>query len=195
MPAVFTKLDAVNEILTGSGFAPVSSLSSTGPANARTAEQFLDREFRTILAEGWWFNYQKDATLVRNANNEIPIPSNILSIDGAGDDFIAIQGKVYSKSGQTFTFTSDVSVDTITFFEFEEVPYEVQNYATKVALRKYQHVRVGGRDALGQHRVDERDARAALIQKEGENGDANLLLNSNLRMHIRAERIGLDPSF
>lgn len=195
MPAVFTKLDAVNEILTGSGFAPVSTLSASGPQSARVAEQFLDRAYRELLAEGWWFNQHCSVTLPINAAGEAVIPANVLGIDGVGDDYIAIQGKVYSKTGKTFIFTAAPEVDVTYFYEFDEVPYEAQSYATKVALRKYQHTRVGGRDALGQHRVDERDARAALMQKEGENGDANLLLNSNLRMHLRAQRIGLDPGY
>jgi hypothetical protein len=194
MPA-FSKLDAVNEILTGSGFAPVSSLSSDGPANARIAEQFLDREFRVVMQEGWWFNYQKEVTLTPNASNEIAVPTNVLSLDGPGDDYIALQGKVYSKDGQTFTFTDSIDVDVIYWYEFDEVPFEAQDYATKVALRKFQHVRVGDGGLTQQHRIDERDARARLMQQEGANSDANIRLNPSLREHIRAPRVGMDPDY
>jgi len=195
MPATFTKLDAVNEVLTGSGFAPVSSLSASGPAKARTAEQYIDREHRALLAQGWWFNTRREVTLTRDASGQVTVPETIMHADNAGDDYIIIQGKLYSKDGNTFVFASDPVVSTIDYYEFDEVPFEAQNYVAKVALRKFQHARVGNRDALGQHRVDEQDARATLIQKEGENGDANLLLNANLRMHLRAPRIGLEPDY
>ena len=191
MPGEFTKLDAVNEILEESGFKSVSALSPTGPGNAKVAERVLDRALRKILVTGWWFNYQECVVMEPNTQGEIIPPANALSLDGLGDDIIQIQGKLYSKANQTSVFENSVSVTVIYFYEFDEVPFEAQDYAVKMATRKFQHSRVGDNAALQQHRIDEADARATLRHKEGQYGGQNMRLNPSLHYAHRTPRVGI----
>jgi hypothetical protein len=185
-----TKVDAVNEVLAASGFAPVSSLSADGPAHARIAETTLARELRSVLAEGWWFNQCYGVELPAAADGTVTIPDDILSLDGPGDDLIALQGKVYSKGGKTFAHESGVSVDVIYAHPFEDIPFVAQDYITKRTSRKFQMSRVGDPQLNRMLMVDETDARAKLMQQEGENLDANMKLNPSLRYNNRGERVG-----
>lgn len=192
-----SRLEAVNEILAASSMAPVSSLAAGGPVTSALAEQELDRQTRQVQAMGWWFNTQYEVVLSRNADDEVVIPANIIRVDSRFDDVAVIQGKLYSKTGQSFIWTSDPEVYVTYLYDFEDIPYEAQKYITTKAAVRFQMSQVGDNTVHRQLSLDERDARLDLMQAEGENGDHNILLNYNLYQHIRPRpgNSGINPRF
>ena len=68
-----TRLEAIQEILEGSGMMHASALASSGTWPSKTyqetdagdAEQILDRELRKILSEGYWLNTLIDFRIYR----------------------------------------------------------------------------------------------------------------------------------
>lgn len=196
MPAAFTKLEAVNDMLAGAGFAPVSSLNSGGPLQAVLAEQELDRQVRRVLSESWWFN-REIRTLTADAGGTVLVPSDVLRIEEdpstGSTPYFERAGRLWSRTigtgtvSDTFTANGDVSVFVVVFLEWDDIPFEAQDYALAVARKVFQVTRGGDRQTERTHEEMRLASRAVLIQAEGENSDANILLNPSLRYNLRPD--------
>ena len=82
--AVSTELDAVNQILSSVGQAPVTTLDLQNP-EVSIVVNTLREQSKQVQLEGWAFNTEHDYTLVRNTSNEIAFPPNALAVDANRD--------------------------------------------------------------------------------------------------------------
>ena len=78
--AVSTELDAVNQILSAVGQAPVTTLDLQNP-EVYTVLQTLRDVSREVQSEGWYFNTEHDVIFTPNSSDEIPVPDDVLQID------------------------------------------------------------------------------------------------------------------
>ena len=77
--AASTELDAVNQILSSVGQAPVTTLDLQNPEVAITVNT-LREVSKQVQLEGWTFNVERDYQLSRNpATKEVTYPSNTLA--------------------------------------------------------------------------------------------------------------------
>lgn len=182
--ARFSKLDAVNIVLSGIGESPVSSLSS-GLPDAEAAERCLDETSKDVQESGWHCNTE-NVTLTRSATagsvNQILLPDNCLKVDTRDTDsdvnVTERGGKLYDLDNATYTFTRDLKCEIVYELDFEELPYRLAYYIAWVAAGRYQ-MREMGSDTLDANIAREiQTAKAKLDEAEDFADDANVLRDS-----------------
>ena len=175
--AVSTELDAVNQILSSVGQAPVTTLDLQNPEVFITVNTIREVS-KQVQLEGWTFNTERKYLLKRNpATKEITVPSNVLSIDGNDEkhinefDLVVRQGKLYDRLESTYEFDDDIHVDVVWYWDFQYLPPAVQSFITAKAARLCTIKMVGDRDLNTLLEEQEAMCRATLIENECNSGD------------------------
>lgn len=176
-----TTLEAVNAMLATIGESPVTTVESADPLPvdvemALNALRFVNRE---VQARGWHFNTEADYPLPRDGDNYVPIPTNALRVDTA-DEFskydVVVRGlRLYDREEHTFVFPEDLKATIVFVLPFEELPEPARNYITIRAGRRFQAGQVGSQILSALTVQDETDARALLLDEEGDSADYNVL--------------------
>lgn len=128
-----TELEALNMLLRLIGNSPVNDIDSNLPdaANARTT---LDRIRRQAQRRGWWFNIDYDKTYQPNDKNEIVIAKEVISVVAHNRNYIQRGNKLYNKEGNTFKFSSGVSIyREVRTLEWDDMPDCMQSYCGYMA--------------------------------------------------------------
>ncbi len=181
--AVSTELDAVNQILSSVGQAPVTTLDQQNP-EVSIALNTLREANKQVQAEGWTFNTEHHYELTGDANTfEITYPTNALQIDTTRsqhfDDYDPVRrgGKLYDRHKHTFLWKNEdgtaktIQVDVIWYFNFTEVPVAVQNYITARACVMAAVKMVGDKELMSLLHQQEINTRAAALEYETSQGD------------------------
>ena len=181
--AVSTELDAVNQILSSVGQAPVTTLDQQNP-EVSIALNTLRESNKQVQAEGWTFNTEHHYELTGDANTfEITYPTNALQIDTTRsqhfDDYDPVRrgGKLYDRHKHTFLWKNEdgtaktIQVDVIWYFNFTEVPIAVQNYITARACVMSALKMVGDKELTQLLNQQEINTRAAALEYETSQGD------------------------
>jgi len=178
--AVSTELDAVNQILSSVGQAPVTTLDLQNP-EVSIVLNTLREVNKQVQAEGWIFNTERHYTLARDTTtNEIAYPFNLLQIDANHDhhreefDLVRRNGKLYDRLNHTYTFTKDVEADVVWYFDFTDVPPAFQQYITARAARMCCVKMVGDRELQALLQEQEMMTRAAALEYDCNQGDYSM---------------------
>lgn len=138
-PRAVDELGAVNSILSAAGKRGVSSVSESNAA-AWSAATLL-HDLLVILQMGdYHFNSELDIKLTPNADSEILLPDNILTIKRGSrctKRIVERGGKLYDLGGSTFKFTDPVYVDMRVSIAFDSCPFEVRNFVRYQAAIAY----------------------------------------------------------
>jgi|TARA_B110000902_G_scaffold182162_1_gene206333 hypothetical protein len=174
-----TELEAVNTMLNTIGEAPVNTLVNMTSVDAITAQSILANVNRSVQAEGWFFNSEYGYPLVPDQNSNLPLPTNIMSVDSTSEshDYQIVQrgARAYDRKNHTYTFTQTVKCDLILLLSFEEIPEAARNYIALRAARILQDRLLGSDSLHGMNREDEYQALTTLRLMESENADYNIL--------------------
>jgi hypothetical protein len=181
-PALTSRLDAVNTILTASGESPVSSLAGT-TVDTANAESVLDEVLRDVQTEGWHFNTEKEVSLSPDGSSLINLPTNVAKIDlsdvDTSDVDIVQRGtRLYDRKGHTYEFEATIKADIVYLLPFEELPEAARRFIVVRAARIF-HDRFVGSETT--HRFTEQDelrARVALVSANVDNEDANIFTSN-----------------
>ena len=175
--AASTELDAVNQILSSVGQAPVTTLDLQNPEVFITLST-LREVSKQVQLEGWTFNTEREYPMVRNeTTNEISLPANLLAIDAnlhthKNDyDLVMRNGKLYDRLNKTYVFTENPKVDVLWYFDFQYLPPAVQSYVTARAARMCATKMVGDPQLYQLLESAETMARATLTEYECNQGD------------------------
>lgn len=175
--AASTELDAVNQILSSVGQAPVTTLDLRNPEVFITVNT-LREVSKQVQLEGWTFNTEREYPMVRNeATNEIALPANLLSIDANVEehkndyDLVMRNGKLYDRLNKTYVFTENPKVDVVWYFDFQFLPPAVQSYITARAARMCATRMVGDPQLYQLLSDTEEMARGTLTEYECNQGD------------------------
>ena len=178
--AVSTELDAVNQILSSVGQAPVTTLDLQNP-EVSIAVNTLREQSKQVQLEGWSFNTERKYELVRNSTtNEIAFPPTALALDANVEyhqdryDLVKRSGKLYDKYKHTFTFSEDLKVDVLWYFDFQDLPAAIQEYVTAKAARMCATKMVGDPQLNQLLQEQEATTRAAAIEEECQQGDYSM---------------------
>jgi len=175
--AASTELDAVNQILSSVGQAPVTTLDLQNP-EVFTAVNTLREQSKQVQLEGWSFNIERHYVLTPDTStNKIAVPSNMLGIDSNVEthrdkyDLVLRNGFVYDRQNHTDTFTKDITADVLWYWDFQYLPPGIQAYVTAKAARMCATKMVG--DAQLNQLLQEQEAttRAAVLEEECNQGD------------------------
>jgi hypothetical protein len=178
--AVSTELDAVNQILSSVGQAPVTTLDLQNPEVAIVLNTLREVN-KQVQAEGWIFNTERDYTLRPDSvTKEILYPTNALAIDtdltssNSDYDVVRRSGKLYDRMHHTFTFEKDLKVNITWLFDFTDVPAAIQQYITARAAKMCATKMVGDREIYQLLTEQEGFTRAAAIEYECNQGDYSM---------------------
>lgn len=178
--AVSTELDAVNQILSSVGQAPVTTLDLQNPEVSIVLNTLREIN-RQVQSEGWIFNTERDYVMQRNTNtNEIVYPYNILQMDANVEhhrndyDLVRRNGKLYDRLHHTFQFTEDIHADITWYFDFTDVPPAIQTYITARAARMCATKLIGDQEINKLLAEQEVYTRAAAIEYECNQGDYSM---------------------
>ena len=194
MPTLTSKLEAVNSMLGHIGESPVNSISDTNalPISAATAISVLDEVSRSVQAEGWHFNTELKVTLSPAGDGTITLSDDILEVDTIDTSIdIAQRGlSLFDRSNNTSVFSKDLKVNLTRLLDFTSLPEAARRYITLRASRVFQGRIVGSRELEALIARDEYNARADLMDTEGNNSDRTIFDSYNV-----ASRIGINRNY
>tara|TARA_B100000212_G_scaffold25020_2_gene16576 strand:- start:3 stop:614 length:612 start_codon:yes stop_codon:yes gene_type:complete len=177
---IVKELSAVNNILGAIGQSPITTLNFDNPEISFIFNLLRDANVDT-QAEGWHFNTEKHVKFSPDSNNFILIGNDILSMDlhdGRFDrrsNFVRRNGRLYDKVKHTDIFTSDVDLDVVRLYEFEDLPIIFRRYITNRAARAAATQLVANPQLVKLLAQQEALSRAALMEYECNQGDHNML--------------------
>ncbi len=194
MPTLTSKLEAVNSMLGHIGESPVNSISDTNalPISAATAISVLDEVSRSVQAEGWHFNTELKVTLSPAGDGTITLSDDILEVDTTDTSIdIAQRGlSLFDRANNTSVFSKDLEVNITRLLDFTSLPEAARRYITLVASRVFQGRMVGSRELEALIARDEYNARADLMDAEGNNSDRTIFDS-----YAVASRIGINRNY
>ena len=174
-----SELEAVNTMLNTIGEAPVNTLVNMTSVDALAALSVLHSVNRGVQVEGWFFNTEYDYPLVPDLDNNLPLPTNLMSVDSSEvsnkHDLVQRGSRAYDRKNHTYTFTETVKCNLILLLAFEEIPEAARNYITLRASRILQDRLLGSDSLHGMNREDEYLALTSLRLIESQNADYNIL--------------------
>lgn len=177
-----TELDAVNKMLRACGEQPVNSLEATGVLEAEMARDCLQDASRDVQNEGWHFNTEQRVSLSPDRDGYIVLPANCLRVDTAGYDAginVVQRGeRLYDVVNHTFVFKTKLTVDMISFLDWQDLPQSARNYIAIVAARRFIAACPGSPTLEAFTQADLLMARVALMDAEADTGDYNILTDS-----------------
>jgi phenylpropionate dioxygenase-like ring-hydroxylating dioxygenase large terminal subunit len=176
-----TKLQAINQMLSGIGQAPVVSIDVANPELALALE-ILDSVNRAVQGEGWHFNTEVNYPFMADNNGEVTVPPNTLSIsDNKTSNTQRYQtvlrnGKLYDKIYHTYQFDAGKPVlcDVVWFFEYEDLPQVFKDYVTHRAARLFAGRALGSEAMVQFNAVDESILRANCLAYDTNTSEVNI---------------------
>ena len=182
-------LDAVNILLGTINEQPIEVEEDFDAIiEARIAREVLFEVKRAVLSEQWDFNTDKNYIFPIDANNMIPVPSNVLDITGNNGDVIMRNWRLYSKSAQSSIFEEEVSCDVTWDVMFDSITHPIRHYITIRAARVFAARTIGDSGAIQFNSVDEEDARLAARRSESRTGQFNMLTSGSYGTNNRIDR-------
>ena len=175
-----TELSAVNSILGAIGQAPLTTLNFDNPEVSFIFNLLRDANVDT-QAEGWHFNTEKHVKFTPDANGKIAIGDDILSMDLHDNqarrtfNLVRRNGFLYDKQDHTDVFTSDIDLDIVRLYLFEDLPIVFRRFITYRASRLAATQLVANQALVRLLGVQEQQARAALMEYECNQGDHSML--------------------
>ncbi len=178
--AVSTELDAVNQILSSVGQAPVTTLDLQNP-EVGIVLNTLREVSRMVQSEGWVFNVERDYTLTPDSTTkEILFPTNVLDIDTnkyqhlSDYDPVRRNGKLYDRLNHTFEWEEPIQADITWYFDFTDIPPAIQAYITARSARLCATKMVGDKELNALLQEQEVLTRATAMEYECQQGDYSM---------------------
>lgn len=177
VPALTTRLAAVNVMLRSINEAPVNSLTPPYTDDVGFCLDTLDEVQKETLSKGWTFNTECDIELVLDGDSKFPIPVDVTSIvldpryQRCNLDLVPREDagvlKLYNKArGQhTFVLPAGLRGTFIYLFDFEFLPECFRKYITIRAARTFQ-ARLMGAPATAFSQLEEVQAQYTLRSYE-----------------------------
>ena len=179
-----TNLSAVNSILGSIGQAPVTNLDLTGNPNPEISfiYNILTEVNKDVQNEGWHFNTEYHIKLTpEDTTKYITLPNNTLRYDihdGLVDkskDVVVRNGRLYDLADHTDEFDTDIYIDAVTLYEFNDLPNCFQRYITYRAAVRAATQLVSNPQLAQLLAQDEAKSRAACMEYECDMADHSFL--------------------
>jgi hypothetical protein len=183
-------LDAVNQLLSSIGEAPVTELEVGNP-EVDLALATLNQVNKEVQAERWHFNTEYNYPLAVNTAGEVVVPSNVLFIQINKDrlpqqlDLCERGGRLYDRVSHSFTFTSQpISVDLIWEFPFDDLPAPFQFLIAARACRVFISRSQGSREMVQLAMVDETRLRANCVAYDTDEQQLTMAVSTDRRQYL-----------
>ena len=194
MPTLTTKLETVNSMLGHIGETPVNSIADTNalPVSAAMAVTIVDEVSREVQAEGWHFNTENNVELTPDSQGIITIPEDIIELDVADKTIDVVQRglSLFDRRTNITTFKDKITVSLIRLLDWDSLPEVARRYITLRASRVFQGRVVGSRELEALIARDEFQARARLMNADGNTSDRTIFDSPDV-----ASRIGINRNY
>ena len=175
-----TELSAVNNILGAIGQSPLTTLNFDNPEVSFIYNLLRDANVDT-QAEGWHFNTEKHVKYTPDSvTGKIAIGNDILSMDVHDNhirrnyNLVRRNGFLYDKQDHTDVFTSDINLDVVRLYLFEDLPLVFRRFITYRASAAAATQLVANPNLVRLLTNQAGLARAALQEYECNQGDHNM---------------------
>lgn len=194
MPTLTTKLETVNSMLGHVGETPVNSIADTNalPVTAAMAVTIVDEVSREVQSEGWHFNTEDNVELTPDSQGNITIPEDIIELDVADKTVDIVQRglSLFDKRTNTTTFKDKITVSLIRLLDWDSLPEVARRYITLRASRVFQGRVVGSKELEALVARDEFQARARLMNTDGNTSDRTIFDSPDV-----GSRIGINRNY
>ncbi len=174
-----TELQAVNQMLSSIGEAPVNSLLGALTTDVANARNILTEVSEEVQGRAWYFNQDEDVTLTPDVNREIGLSADIIRIDGLPGietvQLIKRGARLYNRTDHNFIFKNPVRVIRTLVLEWDLIPPLAQRYMVVRASRLLVDRSIGDFNAHQFSLRDEISALTDLKQWEDEHAEWNVL--------------------
>lgn len=163
-----TSLDAVNEILSAIGEAPVDTIEDSGNIDVDNAYRILKSVNRQVQIDGYTFNTISSYPLIPDRfTKEIAWDSTLLRVSTTEGNFLRNRGGlVYDVTNNTDKFDGQIEVEAIVLVPFEELPEAFREYITIKSARLFATRYLGDELAMNALMKEEQIAKIAVFNYE-----------------------------
>lgn len=135
---MLTELEAMNQILSVTGDAPVSSINSTYE-QAIVARRILLEISKEKQARGWWFNETDEFLIIKDSNGFINLPSETIRVDVPRDKGYLVQRglRVFNKRLNTYNINEDIYVNIVIELPWTSLPQSFRQMVVSYASLRY----------------------------------------------------------
>lgn len=184
-PSRMTFNNAINIMLSAMGEAPYSDVDSAPvTGDVETAKNVLGETSKTVQAEGWNFNTEKDFPWIPSGNT-ITIPSNVLRWffppnKDSENKYVQRGTRLYNRKDHTFTITDTLEPTVILEMAWDDLPETAKHYIAIRAARVLQGRFLSSQTVHQFSEIDELRAKANMMEDEAVNSQANFLNNQDV---------------
>lgn len=176
-----TTLNAINQMLSGIGQAPVVSLDVANPELA-LALGILDSVNREVQGEGWHFNTEINYPFTADTNGDIFVPLDVLSLsdnktaNSQKYQTVLRNGKLYDKLAHTYEFVpgETINCDVVWLFDFEDLPQPFKDYIAQRATRVFAGRALGSQEMVSFNAQDEAVLRSNCLAYDTSTSEVNI---------------------
>ena len=174
------ELEALNQVLSVTGDAPVVNLTSTYE-QAIIARRILNEVSREQQAKGYWFNEVDELLILQDVNTgEINLPTDTIRCDIPRDRGSLVQRglKIFNKKTNSYTINEDVYVDIVSELTWDLLPQSFRQYVTSLAKLRYNTEYFGSKETEQVIKQDIAIYGLEVEKEDIENRDINMLENT-----------------
>jgi hypothetical protein len=174
--AMLTELEAINQILSVTGDAPVSSINSTYE-QAIIARRILSEISKEKQAKGYWFNEIDEQLILQDSDGFVNLPADTIRVDIPRDIGYLVQRglRIFNKRTNTYVIGDDVYMNLVTELSWDLLPQSFRQMVVSYASLRYNAEYFGSQE-LTQNILGDIQAKELLLQKEDiDNRDLNML--------------------
>ena len=184
-----TELEAVNTILSTIGEAPLNTLTGSLPVDGTTAKNILNEISREVQSAGWHFNSHYKVDLTRDADNKVPVGTDVLRVelnnkyDKSSYDVVQRGSYLYNLAKNSETFDQDFTDNTLVYIlDFSKLPEQARRYITIRSARVFHDRTLGANTIHKFSSEDEARSLAVMRQAEAHTGD-HTIFDSDLQLY------------
>lgn len=174
--SMLTELEAMNQILSVTGDAPVSNINSTYE-QAVVARRILLEISKEKQAKGYWFNEIDEMLILKDSNGEVNLPTETIRADIPRDKGRLVQRglKIFNKLLNTYTINEDVYVNIVTELSWTLLPQSFRQMVVSYASLRYNAEYFGSPELDSTIRADIFNKDIALQTEDIDNRDLNMV--------------------
>lgn len=179
---MLTELEAINQILSVTGDAPVSSINSTYE-QAVIARRILLEVSKERQAKGYWFNEIDEQRLVRDNDGYIHLPSDTIRCEIPRDQGFYVQRglRIFDKLNNTYVLTENLYVNLVIELPWAELPQSFRQVIVKLASIRYNSEYFGSDIVDSTLREDLFQKEINLQKEDIDNRDLNMIQSTRAR--------------
>jgi len=174
--ALLSELEAINQILSVTGDAPVSSVNSTYE-QAVVARRILLEISRQKQSRGWWFNEVDELLIAKDSDGYINLPSDAIRAESPRDkgEYVQRGLRMFDKANNTYVFTDNLYINLVSELGWTLLPQSFRQYVVAVASLRYNAEYFGAPELEQRIQQDIFDKKILLDAEDIDNRDLNML--------------------